>query len=58
MICKECAKITDQAGKELSRTELAGYTTVMYSWQNPGGSNMMVMFQKGKVIQKSQFGLK
>lgn len=54
----EVVAITGQAGKELSRTELAGYTTVMYSWQNPGGSNMMVMFQKGKVIQKSQFGLK
>jgi hypothetical protein len=55
---KECAAITDRAGKQLSRNELAGYTALMYSWQNPGGSKMMVMLQNGKVIQKSQFGLK
>lgn len=32
--------------------------TVMYSWKNRNGSNMNVMFQNDKLIQKAQFGLK
>ena len=50
-------KIIGFEGAELSRSELAGYVTVMYSWSNPGGSNMNAMFQNGKLIQKAQFGL-
>ena len=44
-------------GTEISRSDLAGYTTVMYSWQNPNGSNMNVMFQNGRLVSKAQFGL-
>ncbi len=33
------------SGKEISRSDMAGYTTVMYMWQNDDGSNMNAMFQ-------------
>ena len=45
-------------GEELSRSDVAGYVTVMYSWMNPNGSNMNVMLQNNKVVSKAQFGLK
>jgi hypothetical protein len=38
--------------------ELAGIKTVMYSWQNPDGSNMNAMFQDDKLVSKAQFMLK
>jgi hypothetical protein len=47
-----------EAGTEISRSELAGISTVMYSWQNPGGANMNAMFQNGSLVTKAQFGLK
>jgi hypothetical protein len=44
-------------GVELSRSEIAGTTTIMYSWKNPNGSNMSAMFQDGALVTKAQFGL-
>ena len=44
-------------GVELSRSYVAGYITVMYSWKNANGSNMNVTFQNGALIAKAQFGL-
>ena len=49
--------IIGQEGEELSRSDIAGYTTVMYSWKNSNGSNMNAMFQNGKLVSKAQFGL-
>ncbi len=56
-------EIIGAKGSEISRSELAGYTTVMYSWTNSNGSNMNAMFQGGsgtipKLVSKAQFGLK
>ncbi len=45
-------------GEEVSRSEVMGHTTVMYSWRNPDGGNMNAMFQDRKMISKAQFGLK
>lgn len=45
-------------GTEISRSEVAGITTVMLSWQNPDGSNANAMFQDGRLMMKAQFGLK
>lgn len=44
-------------GTELSRSELAGHTTVMYQWTRSDGGNIFVTFQDGKVISKAQYGL-
>jgi hypothetical protein len=38
-------------------TPLAGNVTSMYGWKNPGGGNMSVMFQNGRVVSKAQAGL-
>lgn len=45
-------------GVEDSRSDIAGYSTVMYSWQNEDGSNMNAMFQNGALVIKAQFGLR
>jgi hypothetical protein len=45
-------------GQELSRSNMAGYSTVVYSWTNPNGSNMNAMFQNDRLINKAQFGLR
>ncbi|MDT8321559.1 MAG: hypothetical protein RQ826_13620 [Xanthomonadales bacterium] len=50
--------IVGVAGEELSRSDVASYTTVMYSWSNPNGSNMNAMFQNGTLVNKAQFGLR
>ena len=45
-------------GQELSRSDIAGYATVMFSWSNHNGSNMNAMFQNGRLSNKAQFGLR
>jgi len=40
MSYSEVTAIIGSPGQELSRSNLAGYTTVMYSWSNSNGSNM------------------
>jgi hypothetical protein len=44
-------------GELLSRSDIAGYTTVMYAWKNSHG-NMNAMFQDGRLVSKAQFGLR
>jgi len=46
------------SGSELSRSDIAGYSTVMYGWKNRNGSNMNVMLQNGSVVSKAQYGLR
>ncbi len=58
MTYEQTARIIGASGEELSRSEIAGFTTVMYSWSNRGGSNMNAMFQNGRLVSKAQFGLK
>lgn len=58
MTYEEVADLLGKPGKEVSNSYIAGYSTVMYMWQNRDGSNMNAMFQNGKLIQKAQAGLK
>jgi len=58
MTYSEVVTILDQNGQELSRTEIAEIMSVMYQWVNEDGSNMNIIFQNDKVIQKAQFGLR
>jgi hypothetical protein len=45
-------------GSEVSRSEIAGYTTVMYQWLGRGfGANMNAMFQNDRLVSKAEFGL-
>jgi Domain of Unknown Function with PDB structure (DUF3862) len=57
MSYSEVVEIIGASGEELSRSDLAGTSTAMYSWVNSGGSNMNAMFQNGKLVSKAQLGL-
>ncbi|MEX2272575.1 MAG: DUF3862 domain-containing protein [Vicinamibacterales bacterium] len=58
MTYQQVVEIVGVPGEEMSRSDLAGFTTVMYGWKNAGGSNMNAMFQNGALINKAQFGLR
>jgi hypothetical protein len=57
MSYEQVKAVIGKPGEELSRSDLAGYKTILYQWMNYNGSNMNAMFQNGRLIQKAQFGL-
>lgn len=57
MSYSDVRRIIGAAGEEISSSQVAGYTTIMYSWKNANGSNMNVMFQNDKLVNKAQFRL-
>ena len=59
MTYDEVVNIIGSYGTELSRSEIAGYTTVILMWEGSGslGANANVTFQNGSVMAKAQFGL-
>ena len=55
----EAVEILGCEGEEMSSSDLAGISTIMYMWQgNSMGANMNAMFQNGRLINKAQFGLR
>lgn len=59
MTYEQVVKILGKEGTELSSNEIGGVKTVMYQWEGESfGQNMNAMFQNGKLMSKSQFGLK
>lgn len=61
MSYQQVVNILGKPGTLVSESNLAGYNTVMYSWQSPRGAtgaNMNAMFQNGRLVQKAQFGLR
>lgn len=58
MTLDEAVAILGGPGQELSSNDIAGIQTVMYMWKGAGVGNMNAMFQNGRLVQKSQFGLK
>ena len=58
MSYRQAVAIIGEEGEELSRTDMAGYTTIMYGWTNWDGSNANAMFQNGALVSKAQFGLR
>lgn len=58
MTYEQVAQIIGNPGSQTGHQEMMGITHTSYSWQNPGGPNMLCMFQDGKLINKSQFGLR
>ena len=57
MSYSQAVAVIGEPGEETSRTDMAGYVTVAYSWKNYDGSNAIVMFQNDKLVSKAQFGL-
>lgn len=58
MSYRQVIAIVGQPSQEVSRSEIAGYETVMYIWEGSWGANMNAMFQNGELVQKAQLGLK
>lgn len=58
MTYAQVVEILKRDGEELSRSELGGTLTIMYSWKNSDFSNMNAMFQNDKLTTKAQYGLK
>ena len=57
MSYSQAVAVIGEPGEETSRTDMAGYVTVAYSWKNYDGSNAIIMFQNNKLVSKAQFGL-
>ena len=47
----------DRSGELLSSNKIGDTRTELYSWSNPDGSNMNLMFQNYRLVQKAQYGL-
>lgn len=58
MSYSDAVGVIGQDGTEISRSDIAGTTTVMYMWKNADHSSMNAMFQRDKLVSKAQFGLK
>jgi hypothetical protein len=60
MTYQQAVSILGRAGEEMSSSDVAGYTTIMYKWDGDSGfgSNMNAMFQNGRLTTKAQFGLR
>ena len=46
------------SGEELSRSDLGGFVTIVFSWKNADGSSISVTFENGAVFTKTQSGLR
>lgn len=55
---KRVVEILGSEGSPTADSQLAGFKTEGYSWSNLNGSNIQCLFQNGKLVQKSQMGLK
>jgi hypothetical protein len=60
MTYQQAVSLLGREGEEMSSSDIAGYTTIMYKWDGDSGigSNMNAMFQNGKLTTKAQFGLR
>ncbi len=59
MSYSEVVAIIGGPGEELSSSDIAGISTVMYQWEGNGfAANMNAMFQDDRMVQKAQFGLR
>jgi hypothetical protein len=57
MSYRKAVELIGAEGIEMNRSDSGGYTTVMYVWKNPSGSDMNATFQNGGLVRKAQFGL-
>jgi hypothetical protein len=55
---EEVVKIMGREGEELGRSGSGESETIIVVWKNFDGTNATVTFQNGRVISKSQIGLK
>jgi catalase len=53
MSYQQVAAIVGDPGTQSQKQEIAGFTTETYMWQNANGSNLLCMFQNGKLVNKT-----
>lgn len=59
MTVKQVEKIFGGEGELTSDTDIAGYTSQIYTWYGDSlGSNCTITFSNGEVVSKAQYGLK
>lgn len=60
MTVSEVERIIGCRGEVLSESNVGGIHTIMLAWRGSGslGANMNAMFQGGRMVMKSQFGLR
>jgi hypothetical protein len=58
MTYEDVFKIMGAHGEEQSRAEVGGHSSVLISWANRDGSNLVVTFSDGRVSAKAQVGLR
>lgn len=60
MTHKQVANIVGSNGQLLSESDIAGYHSYMIMWEGEEslGANANALFQNGKLVSKSQFGLR
>ncbi len=59
MTYEQVVGILGAPDQELSRSDMAGYVTVVYMWEGKSlGANMNAMFQNDQLVNKAQFGLR
>jgi hypothetical protein len=58
MSIAQCETLIGKAGQEQSRAGDGPNEFVTMAWINPGGSNLVATFQGGRLISKTQIGLR
>lgn len=58
MTYDQVAQIVGDPGSQFQSQEMMGIKSDTYMWENGGGPNMVCMFQNGKLINKTQVGLR
>jgi hypothetical protein len=58
MSIAQCETLIGKAGQEQSRAGDGPNEFVPMAWINPGGSNLVATFQGGRLISKTQIGLR
>ena len=57
MTLEEVRTIIGNPGKEVSKAEMPGRALATYSWQNPDGSGVTVMFENDRLASASPVNL-
>jgi hypothetical protein len=55
----QAVNVLGSSGTEISRSNVAGFLTVMYQWEGThSGGNMNALFQNDRLVSKAQAGLR
>jgi hypothetical protein len=57
MTAPQIVSILGAGAHEDGSNEIGGIITVSYTWQNTDGSNIIIIMQGGRLVQKTQAGL-